>query len=96
MFEVFSENACVCVHPYLHLQDGGEGLCVLCNAANIKRSGENWRVVVLVLNVDDNLRCVCCDTQGQLTLMQRIYTLHHCFCLPEAKKCETPLSYARI
>lgn len=76
---------CVCVHPYQHLQDGGEGLSVLRDTADVKRSGENRRVVVLVLDVDDDLRCVGWDTQGELTLMRHIYTLRHCFCLPEAR-----------
>lgn len=48
---------------YLYFQDGGEGFSVLRDPSDVERSGENRRVVVLIVDVDHHLCRVGWDTQ---------------------------------
>lgn len=43
---------------YLYLQHRGEGFGIFSNPSDVKRSGENWWVVILILDVNHHFGCV--------------------------------------
>lgn len=48
---------------YHYLQHMAEELGVLCHSANEELPGEDGRVVILILHLDEHLGCVSCKKQ---------------------------------